>query len=61
MKASKIFKSFEALPQDKRAQRTNQAPQEPARGKPTESMKAQPASPPGDFPRATPRQWGINE
>jgi hypothetical protein len=60
-KASKIFKSFEALPQDKSDQRTNQAPQEQARRKPTESEKAQPAAPYEDFPPVTPRQWGINE
>lgn len=61
MKASKIFKSFEALPQDKREQRANQVPQEQARRKSAESAKAQPASPLDDFPPVTPRQWGINE
>lgn len=61
MKASKIFKSFEALPQDKSEQQTNQVPQEQARRKLAESVKAQPAAPHEDFAPVTPRQWGINE
>jgi hypothetical protein len=61
MKASKIFKSFEALPQVQDEWQSDQDHSEQVRHPAADRVAVLHAAPDEPSPPFTPRQWGINE